>query len=92
MRSGIVAMESITDRTQMTLEALLKTARPATEEDLRAQRRSYVAGEAAWGSDADEAAYRAALKRGDKDEIGRLNAEAEKRRRRALRWMDEHGI
>ena len=58
--------------------------RNATEEELRAQRRSYVASEAAWGSDVDEAAYRAAHERGDKEEMVRLDAEAEKRRQRAL--------
>lgn len=62
----------------------------ATDAELRAQRRSYVAGEAALGSDADEAAYRSALDRGDKAEIARLDAEAEKRRQRAIKWMDEN--
>jgi hypothetical protein len=72
------------------LDALLKRAveRGVTEEELCAQRRSYVASEAALGSDADEAAYRAALERGDKDEIIRLDAEAEERCTRALKWMD----
>lgn len=39
---------------------------------------------------ADEAAYRVALKRGDTNEITRLDAEAEARRQRALKWMDKN--
>ena len=62
----------------------------ATEEELRAQRRSWVSSEAAWGSDADEAAYRDAYDRGDTEEITRLDAAAEKRRQAALKRMDEH--
>ena len=76
------------------LDALLKRAieRGVTEEELRAQRRSYVSGEAAMGGDADEAAYRSAIERGDKDEIARLDVEAEMHRQRALKWMDEHYV
>jgi hypothetical protein len=66
--------------------------RHATEEELRAQRRSYAATEAAWGSDADEAAYRAACNRGDKEEMARLEAEGEKRRQRAIEYMQEMGL
>lgn len=65
--------------------------RYATEEELRAQRRSDVASEAAWGSDADEAAYRSAVERGDKAEIARLAIEAERRWQKALKHMREMG-
>lgn len=76
------------------LDALLDAAikRGITEEELRAQRLSHVASEAAWGSDADEAACRAAHHRGDKEEMARLDAEGEKRRRRALERMQEMGL
>ncbi len=50
------------------------------------------AAEAAMGSDADEAAYRAAHARGDKDEMARLKAEGEKRRQRAIKRMQEMGL
>ena len=45
--------------TDPELDALLYAAikHGMTEEELLAQRRSYVAAEAAWGSDADEADY-----------------------------------
>lgn len=74
------------------LKKLLEEAvkRPATAEELRQQRRSYVASEMAWGSDADEAAYRAALERGDKEKIAQLEAEAEERKQRALRRFDRY--
>lgn len=76
------------------LDALLDAAikRGVTEEDLRAQRRSWVAGEAAMGNDADEAAYRAAYDRDDKEEMARLDAEGEKRRQRVLKRMQEMGL
>ncbi|WKV16974.1 hypothetical protein [Microcystis phage MJing1] len=72
--------------TSPELLALLEQARShrMTPDEIRAQRRSYVAGEMAMGSDADEAAYRAALAAGDAAEVARLNAEAEARRRAAL--------
>lgn len=44
-----------------------------------AQKRSFVIGEAGFGSDRDEAEYRVAVERGDATEIARLDAEAEKR-------------
>lgn len=62
-----------------------------TEAELRAQRRSYVVGEAAMGSDADEAAYRAAVERGDQTAIANLDAEAEQRRARAEAYLAEDG-
>lgn len=76
------------------LAALLEAARGhvMTPEERRAQRRSMVAAEAAFGSDADEAAYRDALARGDAAEAARLNAEAEARRQQALAIMDRMGI
>jgi hypothetical protein len=58
-----------------------------TKEELRAQRRSWVAAESGFGSDADEAAYRAAYERGDTTEMARLDAEAEKRKQRAIKCM-----
>jgi len=72
------------------LDALLAKAKECkmTEEELRIQRRNHVASEAAWGSDADEAAYRDALTRNDKEEIARLDKEAEHRRQRAIKIID----
>ncbi len=46
---------------------------------MKQQRRSWARAEAGFGSDADEAAYRAALEAGDAATISRLNAEAEAR-------------
>lgn len=74
------------------LEEMLKNLRPATSEELRAQRRSYVAGEMALGNDKDEAEYRAALEQDKKEEIARLEALAETRRQRALKWLDENDV
>lgn len=74
------------------LTALLRNMRPATKAELRAQRRSWVAAEAAFGSDTDEAAYRAAVEHEDKAEIARLDAEAEARRQQALKRMDENDV
>ncbi len=75
----------MTDRPQTT------PIRHATDEELRAQRRSWVASEAAWGSDADEAAYRAAFDRGDKEEMVRLDAEGEARKQRVIARMPGDG-
>lgn len=50
-----------------------------TEEELAAQRESFVLAEMAFGDDAAEAAYRAAVSRGDRDEIDRLDKLAEQR-------------
>lgn len=47
--------------------------RDATKEELQAQHRSWVAGEATWGSDKDEAEYRQAYERGDIDTMKRLD-------------------
>lgn len=76
------------------LSALLDRARataPMTAEQLRAQRRSFVAGEAAFGSDADEAAYAAAAVCGDVETLRRLDAEGEARRQQALANLDQIG-
>lgn len=64
--------------------------RHATEEELQAQRRSWVAGEASWGSDKDEAEYRQAYERGDKETMKRLDKKGEKRRQRALDCIDDN--
>lgn len=64
------------------LDALLEQAkahRPMTPEDIEAQRQSWVRGEMGMGSDADEAAYRAALEAGDTDTLNRLDLESEQR-------------
>lgn len=61
------------------LEKLLKNLRPATEEELRAQRESWVRGEAGIGDDAEEAAWRDATARGDQAELDRLEARAKRR-------------
>ena len=69
-----------------------KPFRPATEEELRAQRRSWILGEASFGSDKDEALYRAALSRDDKAEMARLDAEAEKRRQSAQKYIEKNNL
>lgn len=64
------------------LDDLIARARalpPMTEAELRAQSDSFVRAEMAWGSDADEAAYRAAWEAADWPEMDRLAAEAQAR-------------
>lgn len=60
------------------LNELLPLAREhrMTAEEIDIQRRSYGRAEAEIGSDADEAAYRAAVSRGDAHEIERLDRAA----------------
>jgi hypothetical protein len=98
----------MTDRPQTTtplatnpeLIALLSRARDVVEAMtpeqrgtmIAAQRRSYVIGEAGMGSDADEAAYRAALVAGDHSALVRLNAESMERMQMADRILKEHGL
>lgn len=50
-----------------------------TVEEIAAQRQSYARAELGFGTDADEAAYRAAVARGDRHEVERLDREAEAR-------------
>lgn len=59
---------------------------------LRAQRRSYMLGEAALGSDADEAAYAEAVAAGDKATMARLDAEAEARAADMSAYLDRNGV
>ncbi len=67
------------------LEALLAEAKkhPPTEEQLQAQRLSFVRAEAGFGSDRDEAEYRAAVLAKDEAILQRLDAEAAGRVARA---------
>lgn len=58
------------------------------EQMLASQCRSYVIAEAGFGSDRDEADYATAVTAGDRNEIQRLRAEAEKRMAVARRLMD----
>jgi hypothetical protein len=60
-------------------------------EMLAAQRWSYVLGEAGMGSDADEAAYREAVNRCDKEMLRKLDAEAPERERLARAVLDQMG-
>ncbi len=60
--------------------ALYNAMTPAEQARMRQrQRRSFVRAEIGFGSDADEAAYRAALARGDTEEMARLDAESKER-------------
>lgn len=62
------------------LDALRRAAgRKMTPAEVAAQRRSYVRAEIGFGSDADEAAYRAALVAGSTAALARLEAEAQAR-------------
>ncbi len=72
------------------LERLIKAARergPMTEAELKAQRESFVRAEVGMGSDRDEAAFRAAMDRGDKAEMARLEAEGLARMDRLKDWL-----
>jgi len=73
------------------LDVLLAKAREhkITNEELQEQRKNYVISEMAIGNDGDEAAYRDALDRDDKEEIKRLDIEVEKRRQRAIKIMEQ---
>lgn len=65
---------------------------PAEQQRMLAvQRRSFVLAEAGMGSDADEAAYRAAWRRGDEFEMARLDHEAKDRIEAARRIIDAEG-
>ncbi len=57
--------------------------------EIKAQRCSWVRGEMGMGSDRDEAEYASALARGDTETLARLDAEAEARRARADKIMEE---
>jgi hypothetical protein len=57
----------------------------------RAQRRSFIRGEAGMGGDADEAAYRIALQANDAEALQRLDAESKARVESAEKWMGENG-
>lgn len=78
------------------LETKLKEAVAAFEamspEDRRAmieaQKRSYVIAEAGFGSDADEAAYRAAAESDDPERIAAEEAKAQARMRAAREYLD----
>ena len=66
----VAALSARLERTP-TLEELLDLNRThqMSEEELRVQRDSFVRAQMGFGSDADEAAYRAALDAGDPREI-----------------------
>jgi hypothetical protein len=71
-----------------TLETLIAEAKarpPMTEAEWAAQRASFARAEVGFGSDRDEAHYRRAVASGDREEIARLNQEAEDRVKRAFR-------
>ena len=63
-------------------EAYLFYAICMTPEEIEAQRKSFARAEMGFGSDADEAAYRAALDANGTEELARLDAEAEERMKR----------
>lgn len=75
------------DRLLAKLTAAVR--RPMTRAEMEEQRRSYVRAEAGFGSDVDEAAYAAAVARGDAVEIARLNREAEARMAAVDRYFGE---
>lgn len=77
--------------THQALLERLKTIRPATAEELQAQRRSYLRAEAGFGSDADEAAYARALADGDAGKIAELDAAAERRMAAVDDYLEAQG-
>ena len=77
------------------LAALIERARQhkMTPAEHKAQLRSFILAEAAFGSDADEAEYNAAHARGDMERCAALEAEGLERRKRAAAIYDErYGI
>lgn len=75
------------DKDKSPLEAAVAAMKgqKMTDAELAAQRASFVRGEVGMGSDRDEAAYRAAVRSGDRAEMRRLDQEAEERVKRAFR-------
>ena len=69
-------LDALIARTKERVARMSQDERAAMYE---AQRRSFMRAEASFGSDADQAAYRAAVDHGDKAEIARLEAEASAR-------------
>ena len=80
--------------TDPDLVTLLKraAARKQTAAEIAAGHRAWVIAEMGMGSDADEAAYSEALRRGDYVLLGRLNAEADARMRQADQIMKDTGL
>ena len=80
--------------TDPQLLALLRAAsqRSATPAERAAQRKGWVVSEIAMGSDSDEAAYREAFRNGDTHAMARLEREADCRRARAERVMENMGL
>lgn len=85
------AKSSIEQLIRDSVEAFKRMAPEEQAAMMRQQRRSFVIGEAGFGSDADEAAYRLALENNDKAELKRLSDAAELRRRIAEKWLDDNG-
>ncbi len=88
------AMMSKPSPKRPNLDVLLAKAKEhkVTNEELQEQHKNYVISEMTMGNDADEAAYRSALDRNDKEEIKRLDEEAEERRQRAIKIMNDIGL
>ena len=75
-----------------SLKALMAKARergPMSSREIAAQRRSFVLAEAGFGSDADEAEYRDALRRGDEDAIRHCHEKSERRIAAVTAILDE---
>lgn len=80
---GDAGTRDLSARLAAAVEAV-KAMTPAEREAMyAAQRRSFIIAEARLGSDADEAAWRAALAAGDDETLARLHREAEERAARA---------
>lgn len=82
-------MKPSPDRTALSQLIEQAKARPMTQAEMREQRRNYVRAEMGFGSDADEAAYAAALAAGDEEALARLKREADERMAAADRYFDE---
>lgn len=53
--------------------------------------RVYVADEAAIGTQKEQTAYRNAVAKGDKAALKKLKRQAEARRKKAVKWLDDNG-
>ncbi|MBW3243431.1 hypothetical protein KUV57_12225 [Epibacterium sp. DP7N7-1] len=82
----------ITEPAHEAFHERLKSLRPPTRNELRAQRRSYLRAEAGFGSDADEAAYTRAVAEGDSAKIAVFEAAAERRMAEVDRYLEAKNI
>lgn len=84
--SNLSDLEALIQKARIILSEMTPEQKKKMYED---QKRSYILGEAAFGSDKDEAAYRAAIETGDPELIAAEEAKAVERVRAAEAILDQ---